>query len=36
VFAVLCPLWRPRQGGAAHVALVVTQLPTHTNSRSLF
>ena len=36
VFANLCTLLRHRQGGDAHAARAVTQLPSHTNSRSLF
>ena len=36
ILANLCTLLRHRPGGDAHVALVVTQLPTHTNSRSFF
>ena len=36
ILADLCTLPRHRQGGDAHAARAVTQLPTHTNSRSLF
>ena len=35
ILANLCTLLRRRPGGEAHVAGVVTQPPTHTNSRSL-
>ena len=36
IFVDLCTLPRHRQGGDAHAARAVAQLPTHTNSRSLF
>ena len=35
ILANLCTLLRRRPGGDAHAALAVTQLLTHTNSRSL-
>ena len=35
ILADLCTLLRHRPGGEAHIAGVVTQPPTHTNSRSL-
>ena len=36
IFTDLCTLLRRRPGGEAHIAGVVTQPPTHTNSRSRY